>query len=666
MVRRCLYILFIVARAAPGGAAAAGLLEPPVAAALLGLLGSPQLSSGGGSSAELQAAAAALLLQLCQEPGAAPQLAAAGAGPAFAAAASASGDSEASRLAAEALRSLQHQSGWGQHQRPVTAQRAASGRGPLPAHLPAPRWEAGLGRAASAPHPLPAVPEQQGVAGAAGAVPGWAADPRRASADHDGHPLPPLSNHARVQAWQQQHAPLQREEVQPAAQRTAPRSSGPLPLPPTGGSASVAHLVALLVSGPPRQRLAAAEQLGALAASGPRGAAVVSAAGGARALLACVSESAAAPVDIHDTLQNVLDSALAHSVCTAALRALCALCQQDAAAAPALPPGAAAGLRLVMAGPDPQQRQLAAMLLGCMQVAAAGPLPPSGSSQAGQPAEFGEAAWGASPDLLPSGTVSLLSELQPSANSLQLHTQEAVQQAQAPGDTPPSVLHRQQSTDTGGSASRAQQGQHGARRQLGSGLPPKPGSRASSAAGAAGGSQPPTPWQAHQGQLGGLWGRPQSGASAELASPFAGGQRTSTSDVFGSDATRGSLPSGAATNSGPQHASQQQPAEEPPAGSPLGGEGSSAGSEGPLLRPEDITLCRVGRSCRACMLRCMPGQRRPGGQRLHASAASVHACMPPPQLVPGPGCCRLQDAAGAEWRLGEGGFGVVFRVRPAW
>ena len=109
----------------------------------------------------------------CREPGAAQALAAAGAGPTLTVLAASSGSSEAGRLAGETLQNLQQQVGWRQLQlhrqqgaRPL--QRTASDGSAKPGGAPAgpaaqPAWPQHLSKAASAPVPLPPVPEQQAL-----------------------------------------------------------------------------------------------------------------------------------------------------------------------------------------------------------------------------------------------------------------------------------------------------------------------------------------------------------------------------------------------------------------------------------------------------------------------------------------------------------------------
>jgi hypothetical protein len=220
--------------------------------------------------------------------------------------------------------------------------------------------------------------------------------------------------------------------------------------------------VAALRCGFLRTQLAAAEQLAAVAASGTRAAQIVAAAGAAAALAECVAETAAGPVTVQDTLQDAYAAALQEALCTAALRALCTLCQALPSAAAALYPSAPT-LRLLLRAPDPQQRQLAAMLLAAAQgVPQAGP-PPMRTSAAllQQP---GAQPQGPQPshELLPSNSISYLSELELGSGQPQ---HEA---------TPSTVLHPRASSSDGSSARASLTSE-----------PRQPGSARSSQAGAA-------------------------------------------------------------------------------------------------------------------------------------------------------------------------------------
>lgn len=562
IARRCLAILQATAAAGPAEPFQRALLAPAPLAALVGLLGGRH--RGSSASIEILTGAAALMELLSREPGSAGQLAAAGAGPALAALASAGDGTHAGTLAAQALHHLRRQGSWRAGQPGL--QRAASSGGssgggvPLPA--PARPWSQQLGRAASAPSPLPAVPEQQAVSGLGAAG-------RRSSTG-----LPAADSLAKVQRWQEQQA---------AAAVAGGGAAAYVGSVAGGPSVSAAHLVAALASGVPRTQLAAAEQLAALAGSGARAAAVVSAAGGGQALLACVCDSAAGPVDLSDTVQDAFASALNQSVCTAALRALCTLCQHDEGAAATLPPAAAPSLHLLLTGPDPQQRRLATMLLASMEAAAAAGggrellLSGRGGVSGGTPS--GGASHSHSHDLLQSDQFSFLSEPQSERYSLHLRQKGQGQGQQlglgpGPGETPTSLLHRQASgASTGSGSGRA----GGARRQLGIespqqaqqaqlGRPPLP----------PGGARPPS----GQRQL---WGPESEGSASadQLQQQQAGGGG-----------------GGAAGREGP--------------GSP----GSSAGSDGsPALRRSDIVICQVGKAagcavalaaggCCCCCCRC--------------------------------------------------------------
>lgn len=164
----------------------------------------------------------------------------------------------------------------------------------------------------------------------------------------------------------------------PLASRPGARAASvPSPHPPVawhqaaGPGISVAQLVSEVSSGSTRLQLAAAEQLAALAAAGARPAAIIAAAGGAQALLACVCQ-ASAPLELSGTLDRALEAATRQRLCTAALQALCTLCQHTAAdvcAAASASPAVTSVLEALAAGPDLQQRQAAAMLRAALHAA---------------------------------------------------------------------------------------------------------------------------------------------------------------------------------------------------------------------------------------------------------------------------------------------------------
>jgi hypothetical protein len=245
----------------------------------------------------------------------------------------------------------------------VAAQRSSSSAAALPKAFavgtggPGTAVSTEMHRVASAPSQLPPPPEQHG---AARGLRQQFSHTRSLTSQVSGATVDSLS---RVQEWQQQLT-LPGSTRHPLA--PSPVSSGGGGGGGGTGHASVALLVSSLRSGFSRTRLAAAEQLAALAASSSRAAAVITAAGGGAALAACVRESAAGPVTIQDTLSDAFEEAVREGVCTAALRALCTLCQQAPSAAAALP-AALPALDLLLQGPDRQQRQLAAMLLASAQ-----------------------------------------------------------------------------------------------------------------------------------------------------------------------------------------------------------------------------------------------------------------------------------------------------------
>lgn len=403
--RRSLAILHAVAAVTPDPAAiSAALLHPEALAALVRLLGC------GAANSQREAAALMLLLLDGGDRDAARRLAAAGAGPALVALSASDCSEDARGLAAQALNSMQVLLGpsWlpampVQHPSlAASLQRATSLPGGADSHA------VSAGRAASAPAPAGA-PHQAGPVahGSFASMQQW----------HG----PPLS----ARPGQQSGA----RSPSPAAGMAANVGQRP-PASPTGRT-SVAGLLASLGSRSPQAQLVAAEQLGALAICGGRAAAVIAAAGGAEALAVCICESAAGPIDIHDTMTDAFEAALSQGVCTAALRALCALLQHQPTAAAALPPAAAAALRLLLAGPDAQQRQLAATVLAHVQGAGADPLAAGQvgghGSRVQQPsavlagAPQGPAAAGAalpSLDLLPVESLSdLLSELRSSSQT---------------------------------------------------------------------------------------------------------------------------------------------------------------------------------------------------------------------------------------------------------
>lgn len=522
--------------------------------------------------------------------------------------AASSGSSEAGRLAGEALQHLQQQVGWRQLQlhrqqgaRPL--QRAASDGStqPIAPAMPAARaaWEQPLSKASSAPAPLPPVPEQQALGvglhggrqltGRHSSSSDLSATPGSSSSDADAW--------AKVQRWQEQQA-------QP------------------GGGAAVAHLVASLSSPIPRNQLAAAEQLAALAASGGRAAAAIAAAGGVHALLACVRDSTAGSFSSSGEL---LGPALGPSTCTAALRALCTLCQQDTSEAAVLPPAAAAGLQGLLVGPDPQQRQLAAMLLGCMQAAGVEPMLVAR-------AHFGQAATHSSgtdvgTDLLQTDQISVLSELPSFASeslsrsthdhavhSSDQQAQQAQQQQGQPhqqpllkpllpaqANTPATVLYRQHSTDSAGTPGTefsrpGLRSLHGmpspARRQLSSGgqqpprhRPPLPIGRPASGASSTRSHAVLRAQQAEQAQqhAGLQFWRPESAASSELASPF--GRATSgVSDAFASELGSGGAGDLRSAGSGGLAAA---------AAAERATSQGSGGSDSLHVQRSDIVICQV-------------------------------------------------------------------------
>ena len=667
-MRRCLSILRTAAGASPGGATAAGLVQPHVLAALVRLLAGRLRGSASGG--EVEAEAAALLLAIsrwagqaqqavpcripqpaypcmdavhppapcaadmappltamalvcpCREPGAAQALAAAGAGLALTSLAANSGTSEAGRLAGEALQHLQQQVGWRSLQQPPLQlsplQRSASGRPAQPASFAERRpWPPHLGRAASAPAPLPPVPEQREVAGK------QQGGRRRASAElaqaGAGASGAAADAWAKVQRWQTQQA--QQAQHSGGAAAAAPR---PPPLDSASGGSSLAHLLAALGSPVARHQLAAAEQLAALAASGPALAAGIAAAGGSQALLACIRDSSASPFGSGGAPPGAGEPALSRSICNAALRALCTLCQQDPAAAAALPPAAAAGLQVLLAGPDPEQRQLAAMLLAAMQAAAGDRLFRShGQSGAATAAAGSSADLGS--DLLQSDLLSFLSELPsfpserlsagrlaslgsepPLAGPLSSEAQQGAavrsgerqpKQLLLPqlGGTPASVLHRQHSTDSGGTPGAEGNLPPRSQRQLGAGLP----------SGSGGGGQPqPLPRQARpplptgrpgsgasssagggRVQLGMQLWQPGSAGSGDHASPFG----RNASGELGSGGELHSRGSSGAAGPGPERVGS------------LAASQGSGGADSLQLQRADIVLCQVRVSARFSM-----------------------------------------------------------------
>ncbi|KAL4420423.1 hypothetical protein ABPG75_010079, partial [Micractinium tetrahymenae] len=635
--RRCLAILHAVAEVTPDSAGiSAALMLPESLAALVRLLGC--------SSAHSRHEAATLVLLLLGRggAGAARVLAAAGAGPALVALTGSEGSCEAARgLAAQALSSMQVLLGPGwQPAMPVqhphlaaSLQRAASSGTPAGPRGGTAVQALSLGRAASAPVPAGEVP-----AADAGSSPGVQQGPAVGSLGSGGG-----GGFARVQRWQVPPLPPHAQQRQKGSSRAASPAAGSAvnagQRPPAGpgGATSVAGLLAALGSAAPRAQLAAAEQLGALAACGGRAAAVIAAAGGAEALAACVCESAAGPVDIQDTMADAFEAALSQSVCTAALRTLCTLLQQQPAAAAGLPPAAAAALRLLLAGPDAQQRQLATMVLACMQDVGADPMAGSegtGGSQlllpAAAAARVGGAAGAAaaaspSPDLLPTQSLSLLSEL-PTSSPLAARGQEGAWSLQSgegalSADTPSMVPAAPRVHIADSPTGRSEPSSSGSRpplnlgllppqvrRQLGEQLqllqrPPRPPSVHSagrqdppSPAGWAGGSRHAhfsvgqgsscyEPEQAVQ-QGGDLWG-PNSGGSIEPAVAALEGESA------GGNSGNGAEPwAGGAESSGAAQVER-------------------SASSGLLLTRSDIAICK--------------------------------------------------DPKGRDWRLGEGGFGVVFK-----
>ena len=536
------------------------------------------------------------LFFICREPGAAQALAAAGAGPTLTVLAASSGSSEAGQLAGETLQNLQQQVGWRQLQlhrqqgaRPL--QRAASDGSAQPGAAPArpaaqPAWPQHLSKAASAPAPLPPVPEQQAL-GVGLPCSANHKGQRAGSLDLPGRPGSDNGDAwAKVQRWQEQQAQQ-------------------------GGGTAVAHLVASLSSPIPRNQLAAAEQLAALAASGGRAAAAIAAAGGAHALLACVRDSSASSLNSSGEL---VESALGPSICTTALRALCTLCQQDTSAAAVLPPAAAAGLQALLVGPDPQQRQLAAMLLGCMQAAGVEPLLVAR-------AHFAQAATHSSgtdvgTDLLQTDQISFLSELPSfaseslsrsthdnavlSAEQLPLQPQQQQQLVKqllpAQATTPATVLYRQHSTDSGGTPPEFSTPSlpglpSPARRQLSSGgqqpprhRPPLPGGRPGSSASSTRSHAVLRAQQAQQAQqqASGQFWRPESAASPELASPF-GRAHSAISDAFASELGSGG---GDLRSSGSGGLAAAAAAER-------AGSQGSGGSDSLHVQRSDIVICQV-------------------------------------------------------------------------
>ena len=229
-----------------------------------------------------------------------------------------------------------------------------------------------------------------------------------------------------------------------------------------------------------------------------------------------------------------------------------------------LPPVAAAGLQALLVGPDPQQRQLAAMLLGCMQAAGV-------ESLLAARAQFAQAATHSSgtdvgTDLLQTDPISFLSELPSfaseslsrsthdnavlSAEQLPLQPQQQQQQLvkqllPAQATTPATVLYRQQSTDSGDTPPEFSTPSlpglpSPAHRQLSSGgqqpprhRPPLPGGRPGSSASSTRSHAALRAQQAQQQASGQFW-RPESAASPELASPF-GRAHSAISDAFASE-----------------------------------------------------------------------------------------------------------------------------------
>lgn len=599
MAHRCLAILHAIASVTPGGAAAAGVLQTPLPAALVGALGSGQ-HRGSSSGGNIDAWAASLLLQMSAEPGGAQQLAAEGAGPALARAAEAAGSSEARRMAAEALQRLQQQQGW-RHmllQPPVAQQATSSG-----SHLSArPSQPQQMSRASSAPSHIPAV-QQEHQGPPAGVQRHSSDEPRWERAAH--------SSHAKVQWWQeqqkrQQTQALLQQQQWPAAEQ--PYSSG-------GGGVSVAFLVAQLGSPIPRHQLTAAEQLAAAAASGARAAEAITAAGGAQALLRCVRDNSGSPIDAQGSGQGFQEPALASSICTAALRALVQLVRHDPAAAATLPFGAASGLRVLLAGSDPQQSQLAAALLAGMLEAAgaAAGLLAEQLAPTVDPAAMGPLA--ASSDLLQTDQASFLTSVPSCRPSL--------------GDTPATVLHRQGSLDSGGSG-RPGPAHGGARRQLSGQL----------------GGKPPLPPGHGMGLLPGQgaalpWRRESAGSPAtHVASPSAGTSSAGTSDVFGSErgAELSGLQSAGHTGSSDSRSvgARQWQGDEAAAAGRLEQGGGGGPNSGPMIRRADITIVQV--SIGACQPACPAWV----AQLLQAAllALSAAPCFHPP------GCTRQRVAAG--------------------
>ncbi|KAL4424682.1 hypothetical protein ABPG77_004489 [Micractinium sp. CCAP 211/92] len=626
--RRSLAILHAVAAVTPDPAAiSAALLQPEALAALVRLLGC------GAADSQREAAALTLLLLDRGDRDAARRLAAAGAGPALVALSASDCSEDARGLAAQALNSMHAMLGpsWlpampVQHPSlAASLQRATSLPGGADSHA------VSVGRAASAPAPAGA-PHQARASSPAG---------------RQGFAVSSPAGHGSFASMQQWHGPP--PDARPGQQSGA-RSPSPAagmagnvgqrpPASPTGQT-SVAGLLALLSSRSPQAQLVAAEQLGALAICGGRAAAVIAAAGGAEALAVCICESAAGPIDIHDTMTDAFEAALSQGVCTAALRTLCALLQHQPAAAAALPPAAAAALRLLLAGPDAQQRQLAATVLAHVQGAGADPLAGGqvgghGSRMQQPPAVLagapqGPAAAGAalpSLDLLPVESLSdLLSELRSSSQTARgqdadraLHSRGAsggAPWANTPAGAPavPRLYAHVGESPTGSNdpAGTPLQGSNlnslpaQVRRQLGQQLqllqrPPRPPSphsagRHSSPLSAApswvSGSPRPSagpgsssyePEHAMRGRSS-LWG-PESGGSVEPAVAAYEGQ------AGGSRASAGRLGSSEAGDGGTQE--------------------ERGATSGLLLTQSDIVICK--------------------------------------------------DPQGRDWRLGEGGFGVVFK-----
>ena len=656
--RRALAILHAVAGVAPGGLAAAGLLQPELLASLVHLLGS------GGKESEHEAAAfVAMLIE--REPSAARPLAAAGAGPALAALAGRCSDGAERERAAAALAGLrQHLGGVWQSEAPrqgrppqapqslaaAAMQRVGSGGLARP-----PRPMLGMGRANSAP--LTAVPEaaqQQGQleprflegspglgsrsnvspASSFGSLQRWAA-----SQLHNAQQQQQQQQHSSAPQQLQQSSPFapQRPQQQaPFALQQAQQQSAFAPQQPqqqqapfvsqqppqqspfapqqaqqqfafaaqpdaSGAPQTVSGLVAALRSGQLRSQLVAAEQMGSLAGAGGRAAAIITSAGGASALAACVCDSAAGPVGLHDTLADAFEAALGESLCIAALRSLCTLAQHHLPAATALPLATSPALRLLLRGPDAQQRQLAAMLLASMQAAGADPMASGGGlfNPGDLPAQFSAD----SPDLLPLSSVSLLSEL-PHPSTLGSDAADR----QLAGDTPGGVSHRRTfSTEADSPAGAAQPSalRSGGGRRSGDAAGMRLGalSQLPSAARRALGEQlavlqrpplPPGPWRSGElaragssglhasgdllashedssGGGGGLWGLASEGSASEAATPG----RAASGDLWGSDA--GDPPHGGATTAGA-----------------AGDDGGDGGGGGLLLPSSDIEVCQVG------------------------------------------------------------------------